>query len=57
MATRKVTNKLIEMMEDGALDGETLARACLAYMSESDVADMAADNEFLIEDVGEDEDY
>ena len=55
MATRKITNKLIEMMEEGALDPETLARACMAYMSESEVADMAHDNEFLT-DEDEDED-
>lgn len=45
--TRKVTNKLLEMIEDGLLDKDTLIMACLKYMSEADVADMARINEFL----------
>lgn len=44
------------MIEDGSIDPETLARACLAYMSESDVIDMANDNEFLDDDDAYDDD-
>lgn len=40
---RKYTNKLIDLAEDNVLDWETIARECLAYMSEDDVADMAVD--------------
>lgn len=47
--TRKITNLLLEMMEDGALDPRTVADACLSYMSESDVADMAHTNDLLPE--------
>jgi hypothetical protein len=55
MATRKVTNQLLELIEEGVLDAETVLKACLSYMSEADVADMAHSNEFLGEEE-EDED-
>lgn len=54
--TRKITNQLLEMMEEGALDPQVLAEACLAYMSESDVADMARSNELIIDSEETDED-
>lgn len=54
--TRKVTNKLVEMMEEGILDPQVLATACLSYMSEADVEDMAHCNELLIEEEPEAED-
>lgn len=44
--TRKVTNQLIEMVEEGLLDSHTLIVACLKYMSEDEVADMAHINGF-----------
>lgn len=46
---RKVTNQLIDLVDDGVLSWETVAMACLSYMSEDHVADMASDN-YLIED-------
>jgi len=55
MATRKVTTQLLEMIEDGILDPQTVLEACLSYMSEADVADMAHSNEFLEEEEDEDE--
>jgi hypothetical protein len=57
--TRRVTNKLLEMMEEGALDTEVLVRACLTFMSEADVAEMAVGEGFLDEEdaeIDEDED-
>ena len=48
--TRKVTNTILEMIEDGLLDRDTVINACLKYMSEDDVADMAHANEFIVED-------
>lgn len=38
---RKVTSRLFELMDEGAIDPRTVAEACLTYMSEADVADMA----------------
>ena len=52
---RKVTNKLIELVEDGALSWEAVARAALCYMSEDDVADMARSNELIADEETEDE--
>lgn len=54
--SRKITNKLVEMMEEGILDPQVLATACLSYMSEADVEDMAHCNELLIEEDPEAED-
>lgn len=53
--TRKVTNQLLEMIDEGALDPQTVVEACLAYMSEADVADMAHSNELILEADDEDE--
>ena len=53
--TRKVTNQLLEMIDEGALDPQTVLEACLSYMSEADVADMAHSNELILEADDEDE--
>jgi len=53
--TRKITNKLLEMVEEGVLDPQALAEACLLYMSESDVADMAHINELIFEEEDEED--
>jgi hypothetical protein len=48
--SRETTNKLLEMIDEGMLDARVLALACLKYMSEDDVKDMAHANEFLEEE-------
>ena len=55
MVTRKVTNKLLELIEEGVLDPQMVIKACLCYMSEDDVADMAHANELLEEEEEEEE--
>ena len=45
--TREVTNKILEAIEEGILDRDTVIMACLKYMSEDDVADMAHHNELF----------
>ena len=52
---RTTTCKLLEMMDDGILDPRQLAEACLSYMSESEVSEMAESNELLLEDEDEEE--
>jgi hypothetical protein len=52
---RDATNRILELVEEGMLDRDTVIMACLKYMSESDVADMAHCNEFFL-DEDEDED-
>lgn len=44
---RKVTNEVLNMIEEGVLDRDSVILACLKYMSESEVADMAHMNGFL----------
>lgn len=51
--TRVMTGKLIDMADDGAISWESVALACLNYMSESDVADMARSELDIDEDHGE----
>ena len=53
--TREATNKILEMVDDGILDKDTVIMSCLKYMSEDDVADMAHSNEFFINEDEEDE--
>ena len=44
---REATNQLLEMIEDGALDRDTVIMACIKYMSEDDVRDMCNVSEFF----------
>ena len=44
---RRVTNRLVELMDEGMLSPEQLALMCLGYMSEDDVSDMAQQNELM----------
>jgi hypothetical protein len=48
--TRQYTDRLLEMIEDGMLDRDTVIMACVKYMSESDVQDMMEVNEFVTTD-------
>lgn len=45
--TRKITNEILTMLEEGVLQPDTVILACLQYMSEDEVADMAHANGFL----------
>jgi hypothetical protein len=51
---RQTTDRILEMVEEGLLDRDTVIMACLKYMSEDDVADMARANEFFMEKDDED---
>ena len=53
--TRQATHKILEMVEEGILDKDTVIMSCLKYMSEDDVADMAHSNEFFINEEKDDE--
>lgn len=44
---RFYTNMLLEMVDDGILDKDTVIMACIKYMSEDDVKDMMQCNEFI----------
>ena len=55
-ATREITNRIYEDMDEGILDPRSVAEACMSYMSESDVAEMARMNEFFPWDDEDDED-
>lgn len=53
--SREYTNKLLEMVEEGILDKDTVIMACVKFMSEDQVQDMMEANMFL-EHEDEDED-
>ena len=60
--TRKFTNKILELVDDGIVDKDWLILALLNWMSESDVAEfydreLKADEEEWPEDEETDEDY
>ena len=52
--TRKTTNKILDLIDQGVFDKDMIIAACLKYMSESDVSDMARING-LFEHEDEDE--
>ena len=47
MDVRKYTNRLLEMLQDGALDWELVCRECLSEMSEDAVRDMCVTAGFV----------
>jgi len=42
---RKISIEIIKLAEDGIISWEAIAMACLCYMSEDEVKDMAHKNE------------
>jgi len=48
--SREYTNKLIELMQEGIILPDSVVAACLKYMSEDEVKDMAISNEFICEE-------
>lgn len=52
---RKATNKILQLIEEGVLTNEQVVSACMNYMSEASVSDMASDNEWF-DDESEDDD-
>lgn len=53
--TRRITNKLLDMIDEGLVDRDTVIQACLMYMSEDEVADMCHCNEFILAQDDEDQ--
>jgi hypothetical protein len=45
--TRKTTTQILELIDDGILNKDTVIMACLNYMSEDDVKDMAHCNDLI----------
>ena len=50
MDTRKATNKVLELAEEGMISWSALALMALKWMSEDEVADMCKANDVLIEE-------
>ena len=47
LGSREYTKKLLEMIEDGLLDKDTVILALVNHMSETDVYDCMKANEFI----------
>ena len=45
--TREFSTKLLDMIDDGLLDKDTVIMACVKYMSEDEVRDMMFANDFV----------
>lgn len=52
---REITNKLLEMVDEGLINKNDLIVACLKWMSEDDVREMAEANEFIMDEDEDDE--
>jgi len=52
---RPATTHLLDLAEQGVIDWETLARDCLGWMSEYDVAEMTSRLDYVPDDEDEDE--
>jgi hypothetical protein len=48
--TRQYTNQLLEMIEEGILDKDTVISAFCSYMSEADVQDLCEREGFIEEE-------
>lgn len=48
--TRKATNKLLELVDDGMVSARDVVTMCLKWMSEDDVEAMCKANEVLIDE-------
>lgn len=55
METRKATNKILEMIEQGLLSPLSVAEMCMKWMSEDEVREMANANEIYFEEEDYDE--
>jgi len=54
--TRKYTDRLLEMIEEGLVDRDYVIMSCVKYMSEDEVKDMMHINEIYTEEDVEEED-
>ena len=52
--TRKATNKLLEMIEEGLLNPKDVVIMCVKWMSEDDVIGMLIANEIDLDEDSED---
>jgi hypothetical protein len=48
--TRKSTNRLLEMIENGSIDPKDVVMMCVKFMSEDDVDEMCRINEVFVEE-------
>ena len=54
---RETSNKLLELIDNYALDPRQVVLMCLKWMSEDDVKEMCEANEIYFDDDEEDEEY
>ena len=55
MATREVTNKILEMIDECGLNAKDVVMMCLKWMSEDDVKEMCEANEIYFDEEDEED--
>ena len=55
MKIRRTTDIILQLVEEWVLSPDLVIQACLTYMSEAQVADMAHDNELIPESMQDDD--
>ena len=55
-SSRKNTNKLLELVDEGVLDPIKVLSAALSWHSDRDVGEMAEANEFILSEEEDEED-
>ena len=53
--TRKSTNRLLEMVENGSINPKDVVMMCVKFMSEDDVDEMCRINEVFVEEEDEED--
>ena len=48
--TREYTTKLLDLIDDGVIDAESLARDLLGWLSEDEVREFAERNDYITEE-------
>ena len=51
--SREYTTKLLDLIDEGLIDAESLARDLLGWLSEDEVKEFAERNDYITEDVDE----
>jgi hypothetical protein len=53
--SRRVTTELLDLVEQGVIDRDSLIRDLLGWMSETEVAEFARRNDYITDDEDQDE--
>ena len=55
--TREYTTRLLEMVDEGLIDKESLIQDLLGWLSEDEVKEFAERNDYIVDEDEEDDEY